>query len=384
MKIIVKPAVKPSPLTMIMSTAAPSAASKTLLFLAVLVVALGQWQGTNGLSRTCGAGTPTGAASPTMTMPKITWSPPPNPFLVVITHQWSCDSDEQASLALDCLTRAVTAANHPPLRVAGGHADIEDDGGIDLISIRVRRPDGRPSPEHVARVLHFIRSVVELCNGGRNSNNTGPTAGQYPPRRRPRVVVSGDWMDQGLQAKAHGIHFKEAHRHRILDLVSSAHYKDGEEIIIGTSAHTVESAMAAVETYGVDYIICGTCYPTESHPEKTKNDVEGPAFPAQVKETLLRAARRVDDDVVDGDDHCRPLGRRIGHDHHRTTPVIAIGGLDVDNIPGQVTRGAFVPHCCADGVAVIRAVLDADDPAGAVRSIRRALMVPRAPDAPPP
>jgi hypothetical protein len=62
--------------------------------------------------------------------------------------------------------------------------------------------------------------------------------------------------------------------------------------------------------------------------------VEGPAFPAQVKEALLL--------------------RRHVHDRHNI-PVNAIGGLDVETIPAQVNSGAFVPHCCADGVAVIRA-----------------------------
>jgi thiamine monophosphate synthase len=320
-----------------------SSAATALLF---LVVMLSQCPRMNGLAMT---------KIPTRTM---TFPSSSSPFLVVITHAWSCDSDEAAALALDCLARVVVTAAADHDAGADRAADREDGSPfattIDLISIRVRKPD-RPSPDHTARVLRFIQSVLQLC--------CQTTTCQPPRPPPPRVVVSSDWLEQGIQANAHGIHFKEAHRHWIPNMVhirrnnktTSADDDDdgsGDKFIIGTSAHTVDSALDAVETYGVDYLICGTCYPTESHPEKTEADVEGPAFPAQVKEALLL--------------------RRHVHDRHNI-PVIAIGGLDVETIPAQVNSGAFIPHCCADGVAVIRAVLDADDPSEAVQSIRQAL-----------
>jgi thiamine monophosphate synthase len=273
-----------------------------------LVVALfGPWQLIHGWA------TISTRSRPTTTFPKL--SKGSSPFLVVITHEWSCDSDEAASLALNGLKRTL------------------EHGGVDLISIRVGKPDS-PTKEHIARVFHFIQSVLELSSSSSN---------------KCRVVVTSDWMEQGIQAKAHGIHFKEAHRHWIPNAVDKQQrHNNASSFIIGTSAHTIDSALDAVHsTFAPDYIICGTCYPTKSHPEKG-NDVEGPAFPAQVKAALVQHSQ----------DHI---------------PVIAIGGLDIDTIPSQVKVGAFVPNTAADGVAVIRCVLDADDPALAVESIRMAM-----------
>jgi thiamine monophosphate synthase len=47
-------------------------------------------------------------------------------------------------------------------------------------------------------------------------------------------------------------------------------------------------------------------------------------------------------------------------------PVLAVGGITVDNV-GDVIRAG------ADGVAVIGAILDADDTVESARALRRAL-----------
>lgn len=49
-----------------------------------------------------------------------------------------------------------------------------------------------------------------------------------------------------------------------------------------------------------------------------------------------------------------------------TVPWVAIGGIDLDNVAEVVAAGA-------PGVAVVRAIRDADDPEAAARELRRAL-----------
>jgi thiamine monophosphate synthase len=88
-----------------------------------------------------------------------------------------------------------------------------------------------------------------------------------------QVVVSSDWVSAAVEAKAHGVHVKEMHRHLMQDI----RRKLGGEPLIGTSAHSVESAVSAFEIHRPDYIFVGTCYATQSHPGKIV--LEGPELP---------------------------------------------------------------------------------------------------------
>ncbi len=91
---------------------------------------------------------------------------------------------------------------------------------------------------------------------------------------------------------------------------------------IGRSVHTVEEAGAALEE-GTDFLVVGSIYATASHPNRE------PAGP----ELVTRAAR---------------LG----------LPVIAIGGVTPERVVELKDAGAY-------GVAAIRSLWDAPDPAGA-------------------
>jgi thiamine-phosphate diphosphorylase len=152
-----------------------------------------------------------------------------------------------------------------------------------------------------------------------------------------QVVLSSDWVDAAVEAKAHGVHVKESHRHRIPDIRSKFR---GEPCLIGTSAHSVDSATSAFEVHRPDYIFVGTCYTTQSHPEKSALELEGPELPGQV---------------------CRALEKLAGK---KRPKVLAIGGIDASNCHIPVVKFG------ADGVATIRAVLAAEYPADSVRSIK--------------
>lgn len=97
---------------------------------------------------------------------------------------------------------------------------------------------------------------------------------------------------------------------------------------IGVSVHTPEEAMAA-QAGGADYLLVGPVFATPTHPEASPLGVEG----------LARFTR-------------------FG------LPVVAIGGVSRANAREVVSAGAH-------GVAMIRALWDAPDPARAAQEIMK-------------
>ncbi len=100
------------------------------------------------------------------------------------------------------------------------------------------------------------------------------------------------------------------------------------DVRIGVSAHGIAEARTAVED-GADYLLLGTIFPTPSHPGAPGDGV------AAVRE-------------------CAGLG----------LPLIAIGGIDADRVPAVLRAGAH-------GVAVVRAVWEAESPRAAATRLRR-------------
>ncbi|MEE8204878.1 MAG: thiamine phosphate synthase, partial [Dehalococcoidales bacterium] len=97
--------------------------------------------------------------------------------------------------------------------------------------------------------------------------------------------------------------------------------------ILGGSARTVEGA-TAVQAAGADYLGVGAMYST---PTKETAEVVGPERLRRIKQAI-------------------------------TVPVVAIGGINRDNAAAVVAAGA-------DAVAVISAVLGADNVAEATRQL---------------
>jgi thiamine-phosphate diphosphorylase len=225
------------------------------------------------------------------------------PFLAIITESNGCDDDDKLKSTLQAIDAATRTRQ------------------VDLISVRI---DPEAAKE---RVEHLVQTLVQLG--------------------RAKVVVSSDWIQVGLQAGVHGVHFKETHRHLI-----PAIRKKNKRLIIGTSAHSIESALEAFESYQPDYFFVGTCYWTESHPDKF--DLEGPALPGQVANALKN--------VVAEQQQQQQQQQQL-QEASIQPPVLAIGGIDASNCREPVRYGA-------DGVAVIRAVLAVADPLKAVGNIQ--------------
>jgi thiamine-phosphate pyrophosphorylase len=219
----------------------------------------------------------------------------------LITEPDACDSDESVNRTLKALTEAVSA------------------GDVDLISIRQAVPailDGKA--ETSKRLIQLAERLMALSL-------------QFSFL----LVLSSDWIEVTDSVKVHGIHVKESHRRRIPEI----RQRLGKDVLIGTSAHTIESATTAWRAYKPDYLFVGTCYVTQTHPEKAACDLEGPELPGRVAKALGALSRD------------RPR-------------VLAIGGIHAKNCYEPVKIYG------ADGVATIRAVLQATEPAQVVREMK--------------
>ena len=140
------------------------------------------------------------------------------------------------------------------------------------------------------------------------------------------LLIINDRIDIALAISADGVHLSG-------DSVPTyvAKKLGADRLIVGRSVHSVEEALEA-EAAEADYIILGTIYETASHPGLR------PAGLGLVRE--VKAA--------------------VG------LPVYAIGGIYASNAAEVVAAGA-------DGIAVIRAILEAKDPHSAARELSDAV-----------
>ena len=136
------------------------------------------------------------------------------------------------------------------------------------------------------------------------------------------LLIINDRVDVALAVDADGVHLPS-------DSLPACVVKKlgGGRLLVGRSVHSVEEAVAA-EDEGVDYLIVGTIYGTDSHPGRP------PSGPGLIEAVKARVRMH----------------------------VYAIGGINASNA-GEVMRAG------ADGVAVIRSILGAPDPRTAAREI---------------
>lgn len=135
------------------------------------------------------------------------------------------------------------------------------------------------------------------------------------------TFIVNDHPDVAAEAGADGVHVGENDRP-----VADIKREFGNGLIVGYSSHSlVEAKKAAAE--GADYVAFGAIFPTRT---------KGAGHPVQGLPKLKAAVQSVD------------------------VPVVAIGGINCDNIAGVIETGA-------DSVAMITALSGATDIEGTVR-----------------
>lgn len=303
--------------------------------------------------------------------------PTHRPLLAIITENDACDTEEKMKHTYETVKKATST------------------GKVDLVSVRLSLPsscdeNGDESQSYLQvleRAYRLTKKLVSLSDKQKreqqlqNHNEDKKKGSNIDVKSESSFVVvcSSDLVGVAVDACANGVHVKEHHLDRLPDIVRQFGYP----IVIGTSTHSVESALNSyfcTDDYSEyaheekdstrvkvtrpkpHYYFVGTCYLTESHPEKTmQSQLEGPELPGRVKRALrdgfessqLNTESTIDDS---GEDVTPKSDLRFPR-------IMAIGGIDETNCNGPVALGA-------DGVAVIRAVLQADCPVERVEDMQ--------------
>jgi thiamine-phosphate pyrophosphorylase len=147
-----------------------------------------------------------------------------------------------------------------------------------------------------------------------------------------RILVN-DRLDVALAEKAGGVHLGEdslpVQEAKRLFEASSAAKSLPPDFLAGVSCHSLEAAQSAA-TAGADYIFFGPVFATPS-----KAAYGAPQGLARLAELCTSV----------------------------TIPVLAIGGITLENAPACFSAGA-------SGIAAIRLFQESADPAGIVRALR--------------
>ncbi|HEX2728156.1 MAG TPA: thiamine phosphate synthase [Rubrobacteraceae bacterium] len=193
-----------------------------------------------------------------------------------------------------------------------------------------------PRPDLVERVAAAVRGgveIVQLRDKRAARNKLLPIARELGEvcARGGAIFTVNDDPELARISGAAGVHLgqEDGPIARATELL-------GPDAIVGRSAGSVEEAREAVQE-GADYLGIGTIYGT---PTKTDTEVAGPE--------LLREIAR----------------------ERLSVPWFAIGGVTLETAPEVATAGAW-------GFAVVRAILDAEDPEAAARELRSLLPVSR-------
>ena len=188
--------------------------------------------------------------------------------------------------------------------------------------------------------LPFFEALCEAAEGGADviqiREKKAPARETYNTVRDIQIylhthqlqtnIFVNDRVDIAIAADLGGVHL--AAKSLSIETAAALRRRSRWTGKIGCSVHTLEEAVQA-EQAGVDYVTFGHIFPSASHP----------GVPPRGLDALVR--------VVDG----------------LTIPVIAIGGIDAANIRDVLATGC-------SGIALIGAVLDAEDPRRAAYQLK--------------
>jgi thiamine-phosphate pyrophosphorylase len=186
-----------------------------------------------------------------------------------------------------------------------------------------------PRPDLAARVAAAVRGgvdIVQLRDKRVSWEELLPLALELKEicERADALFTVNDDVELARLSGAHGVHLGQED-----EPTANARGVLGPGIMVGRSVSSVEEAREAVRE-GADYLGVGTIYATPTKPEE---EAAGPALVREIS------------------------GAEI------PVPWFAIGGITLETAREVAEAGA-------PGFAVVRAVLDAEDPAAAARVLR--------------
>ncbi|KAG6029013.1 hypothetical protein E4U41_000509, partial [Claviceps citrina] len=159
-------------------------------------------------------------------------------------------------------------------------------------------------------------------------------------------LLINDRVDVAVEVGCEGVHIGQDD----LD-VQQARQLLGPGKLIGVTASSKDEALAACAA-GADYLGLGTVYATA-----TKKDTKSIIGPPGVRD-ILHALHQAG---------------------YSSTPTVCIGGLNASNA-GAVLAQSASPHKRLDGVAVVSALVAADDPAAVARDLLGQVICAKIPD----
>lgn len=186
------------------------------------------------------------------------------------------------------------------------------------------RSAGRSTDTIVEEVCLGGATAVQLREKGFSRRDILSTANRLVAscHRFGSLLIVNSNPDIAVLSGADGVHLPEA------DIgVADVRRLVGPALLVGRSTHSVEEAIEA-ENEGADYITLGTIFPTASKPGAPAAGLE-----------LVAAVRQ-----------------------HTRLPVVAIGGINIDNAAEVLRAGA-------DALAVVSAVVAAQDIVRATRQL---------------
>ena len=188
---------------------------------------------------------------------------------------------------------------------------------------------GRPLEVVVDAALAGGAKAIQLREKNLSTRDLYPLVERLLPivHGRDACLLINDRVDLALALPVDGVHLS-----RISLPPAETRALLGSARLIGVSCHSLEEAIEA-ERGGADFIVFGPLFPTPS------KAAYGPPVGLTQLSTVRRQVR---------------------------LPILGIGGITVSNTASVMSAGA-------DGVAVITAVMTADDPADAVATLLHAV-----------
>jgi thiamine-phosphate pyrophosphorylase len=200
--------------------------------------------------------------------------------------------------------------------------------GIDWIQIREKDLSGK---DCTALVQDAIRSVDSAFAGGAPPlRYKGGVSRRASASANPAKIIVNDRLDVALATRAAGIHLgEESLSLPAVNRLVKARFPAESQFLIGVSCHSISAARLA-EQQGAHYIVFGPVFATPS-----KISFGTPQGLAPLEEVSRALA----------------------------IPVLAIGGITLENVPSCISGGA-------SGIAAIRLFQNAPDPAALIASLR--------------